>query len=272
MKKKRAFNKGIFAFPYIALCVIFVLFPLVLVLVYAFRGVDGGFTFDNFKEVFVNSNNLILLLKTVGIALLTTVLCLLIAYPVALVLASSHFNKLTILALLFIIPMWMNFVLRMYALQSLLNLMGIGNSFWAAIIGMVYDFLPFMLLPIYTILVNMDRSYGEASSDLGAGTVKTFFKVTLPLSVPGIASGILMVFMPTFSAYAITDILGDAQTGVIGGKINTLFSVNQWGLGSAMAFVLLLIVFAVMLISGLISRGRARTATSRSIAQGGRLL
>ena len=261
--KRKAFDKGIFAVPYLLLSAIFIIFPLVLVLVYAFRGVDGQFTFDNFAQVFTNSTNYMLLLKTVGIAFLTTLLCLLIAYPVAFVLASSRFNKHTILALLFIIPMWMNFVLRMYALQSVLNLMGIKDSYLAAIIGMVYDYLPFMLLPIYTSLVNLDKSYKEASHDLGAGEVSTFFKVTLPLSVPGIISGILMVFMPTFSSYAITDILGGTEASVIGGKINTYFT-NQltWGVGSALSFILLVIVIVVMVVGNLITKASEKGSES----------
>ena len=274
--KKRAFNKGAFAFPYMILSAIFIIFPLILVLVYAFRGVDGKFTFDNFAQVFTNPTNYMLILKTIGIALVTTALCLLVAYPVAFVLSRAPFNKYAVLALLFIIPMWMNFVLRMYALQSLLNLMGIKDSFWAAVIGMVYDYLPFMLLPIYTSLANMDKSYVEASHDLGAGEVSTFFRITFPLSVPGIVSGILMVFMPTFSSYAITDILGGTEASVIGGKINTLFGDRlTWGLGSALSFILLVIVIAVMVIGNFISKASNKAkdsavAESNSIV-GGRI-
>lgn len=272
--KKRAFDKGIFAFPYMILSAIFIIFPLVLVLVYAFRGVDGKFTFDNFAQVFTNPTNYMLILKTIGIALITTAICLLIAYPVAFVLASSHFNKHTILALLFIIPMWMNFVLRMYALQSLLNIINVKDSFGAAIIGMVYDYLPFMLLPIYTSLVNMDKSYVEASRDLGGGDVQTFFRITFPLSVPGIISGILMVFMPTFSSYAITDILGGTEASVIGGKINTLFGERlTWGLGSALSFILLVIVIVVMVAGNLITRAsnKAKADAADNSIVGGRI-
>ena len=131
-------------------------------------------------------------------------MCLLIAYPVALVLASSPFNKYFVLSLLFIIPMWMNFVLRIIALKSLLYVLGISEGLFSVIVGMVYDFLPFMMLPIYTVLTEIDKSYFEASADLGANKFTTFFKVTLPLSAGGIMSGITMVFMPVFSAYAIT--------------------------------------------------------------------
>ena len=288
MKKKKTnfFKPGLFAAPYIVICLIFVVLPLILVLVYAFIGSDGSFTFDNFKRVFVGqeqtiygivnengtmqsgsitvtipSGNVELLLKTLGIAALTTAVCLLIAYPVALVLASSPFNKYFVLSLLFIIPMWMNFVLRIIALKSLLYVLGISEGLFSVIVGMVYDFLPFMMLPIYTVLTEIDKSYFEASADLGANKFTTFFKVTLPLSAGGIMSGITMVFMPVFSAYAITNMLGDSSTTVIGNKINTLFGLSSsWGVGSALSFVLLVLVLLTMGLSSLIGRKTQKTA------------
>ncbi|MDE7394541.1 MAG: ABC transporter permease, partial [Clostridiales bacterium] len=153
--KQRKIDKGIFALPYAVVCVLFVVFPLLLVLVYAFRDSDGGFTVRHFVWVFSNASNWLSILRTVGISLVATGICLLIAYPVAYILASAPFNKIAILALLFVVPMWMNFMLRMFALQSILSMLGIANSFWAAIIGLVYDFFPFMLLPIYTALCNL---------------------------------------------------------------------------------------------------------------------
>lgn len=255
MNRSRTFRPTYFAYPYVVVSAIFVILPLLLVFVYAFMDAEGNFTFGNFVQVFTEKSNFSLLLDTIGIALITTVVCLLISYPVAMILASSPFNKKTILALLFVIPMWMNFVLRIIALKSLLDILGIGYSYTAAVIGMVYDFLPFMLLPIYTVLTNMDKSYLEASADLGAGKARTFFKVTLPLSLPGVISGVTMVFMPVFSAYAVTGMLGDAQTGVLGGKINGLFSsASTWGVGSALAFVLLLLVILVMIVSNVLAR------------------
>ena len=259
MKKTHSFRPAFFALPYVVICAIFVVFPLILVLVYAFIGADGSFTFDNFAKVFSpESGNLTLLLKTIGIAALTTVICLLIAYPTAMILASAPFNRYAVLALLFIIPMWM---------KSLLYLFGISNGFFAMIFGMVYDFLPFMLLPIYTVLTDMDKSYAEASADLGGNGFVTFVKVTLPLSAGGIVSGITMVFMPVFSAYAITGMMGDATTNVIGGKINGLFTTTStWGVGSALSFVLLLLVFLSMFISGLAT---SRTPKAKPAAKGG---
>ena len=265
--KMRQFRPSYFAIPWGVISAIFVILPLILVFVYAFIGEDGSFTFGNFAAVFTEVSNLTLLLKTIGISLLTTVICLLIAYPTALILSSAPFNKYVVLALLFIIPMWMNFVLRVIAMRSLLYIFGINNGLFATMIGMVYDFLPFMLLPIYTVLTNMDKSYGEASADLGANGFVTFFKVTLPLSSGGIVSGITMVFMPVFSAYAITGMLGDAKTHVFGGRINELFAnASTWGIGSALSFVLLVLVFLTMIISNVISH---RAPKEKAAAKGG---
>ena len=261
MKKAKTFRPTAFSFPYLAVTVIFVIVPLILILVYAFRGEDGGFTADNFAKVFTESENLTQLGKTIGIALVSTAICLVIAYPVAFVLASSPFNKMAILALLFIIPMWINFMLRIFALQSLMSMLGIQKGYWAAVVGMVYDFFPYMLLPIYTVLLNMDKSYVEASKDLGANSAKTFLKVTLPLSIPGVISGISMMFMPIFSSYAITKMMGDTNTTVIGAKIASLFENNSYGnygYGSALSFVLLLIVVAVMFIGSVLSNRTAK--------------
>lgn len=266
--KKLKFKPSYFAVPWGALSVIFVILPLILVFVYAFIGEDGSFTFSNFAAVFTEVSNLTLLLKTIGIALLTTVICLIIAYPTALILASAPFNRYVVLASLFIIPMWMNFVLRVIAMRSLLYIFGINNGFFATMIGMVYDFLPFMLLPIYTVLTNMDKSYKEASFDLGANGVKTFVKVTLPLSFGGIMSGVTMVFMPVFSAYAITGMLGDAQTNLFGGRINALFTNSStWGVGSALSFVLLVIVFLTMIISNVLSSRAPKQKTAKGGAK-----
>lgn len=258
--KNKVFRPTAFAFPYLAVSVVFVIVPLVLVLVYAFRSPDGSFTFANFGKVFTDKNNLIGLLKTVGVAALSTAICLLIAYPVAYILSAKPFNKMAILSLLFVIPMWINFLLRVYALQTLLEqVLHIEKGFWAVVIGLVYDFFPYMLLPIYTVLSNMDKSYVEASTDLGAGSVRTFFRVTLPLSIPGVISGVSMMFMPVFSSYAVTEMMGTTNVTVFGAKIAALFGNHgDYGYGSALSFVLLVIVLVVMVISNILSRRTAK--------------
>ena len=248
-RKAKTFRPTSFSFPYLAVTLVFVIVPLLLILFYAFRGEDGSFTFSNFAYVFTEEENVSQLGQTIGIALVSTAICLAIAYPVAYVLASSPFNKMAILALLFIIPMWINFLLRVFALKSLLSIIGVQNGYWAAVIGMVYDFFPYMLLPIYTVLVNIDKSYLEASKDLGANSVTMFFKVTVPLSLSGVVSGISMMFMPIFSSYAITEMMGDMGTSVIGAKIASLFESHDYGYGSAFSFVLLIMVLAVVFVT-----------------------
>lgn len=262
-KKAKTFRPTAFAFPYLVITLVFVIVPLLLILFYAFRGADGSFTLNNFKDVFTKGY-FDKLGDTIGLALISTVICLLIAYPVAFVLASSPFNKMAILSLLFIIPMWINFMLRIFALHSILGMIGIRKGYLAAVIGMVYDFFPYMLLPIYTVLVNMDKSYIEASKDLGANPFRTFVKVTLPLSFSGIISGVSMMFMPIFSSYAITEMMGDANTSVIGANIASLFdgfSMENYGLGSALSFVLLIIVLLVVFIGTTLS-GRTTKASN----------
>ncbi|MBO4262852.1 MAG: ABC transporter permease [Clostridia bacterium] len=260
MKKAKVFRPTAFAFPYLAITLVFVIVPLLLLLVYSLIGTDGNFSTEHFIYVFTKLDFMPKMLKTIGIAALSTAICLLIAYPVAYILSSAPFNKMAILTLLFIIPMWINFTLRIFALQSVLGVIGIKESLTAVVIGMVYDFFPYMLLPIYTVLSNMDKSYVEASKDLGANGIKTFFKVTLPLSFPGIMSGISMMFMPIFSSYAITEMMGDTGTSVIGATIAAFFEQDSYGRGSALSFVLLIIVIAVMLIGTFLS-GRSVKAS-----------
>ena len=252
-RKAKVFRPTAFSFPYLAVTLVFVIVPLVLVLIYAFRGTDGAFTFENFRTVLTTPEYYTKLGDTILLAIVSTAACLLIAYPVAFILASTPFNKYAILALLFIIPMWINFMLRISALQSVLSAIGIQKGYFATVIGMVYDFFPYMLMPIFTVLVNMDKSYVEASKDLGANAVVTFFKVTLPLSVPGIISGVSMMFMPIFSSYAITDMMGNTQVSVIGASIATMFGDASYGHGSALSFILLLIVLIVMLVSNFLT-------------------
>ena len=256
-RKAKVFRPTAFAFPYLAMTLVFVIVPLFLVLIYAFRGADGSFTVQNFARVFTDPTTVSQLGKTIGVAALSTAVCLLIAYPTAYILSSQPFNKMAILALLFIIPMWINFMLRIFALKSLLEMLNMKPGLAMAVIGIVYDFFPYMLLPIYTVLSNMDKSYIEASRDLGANNVGTFFRVTLPLSIPGVISGVSMMFMPVFSSYAITAMMGDAGTSVIGAKIASMFThqnYGDYGPGSALSFVLLVIVLVVMVLGNIITK------------------
>ncbi len=253
--KKRlvSFSRKQLCIPYGVFLALFVVFPLLLIVYNAFTDSDGGFTFQNFVRFFSDSTTITNLLMSLLIAFVTTVVCLLIAYPVAYILSRMRAVHSYILVMLFVLPMWINFVLRAMALRELLDLFGTLESynFLNTIIGMVYDFLPFMILPLYTTLTKMDRSLEEAAADLGASRSRVFLKVTLPLSVPGMISGAMMVFLPTMSCYVITDTFGMGKIPLIGKLIEEQFStLSNWNFGSAIAIVMLIVMFITMLLTG----------------------
>lgn len=260
--KRLTLSRKTFALPYAILSAIFIIVPLFVLLYYAFIDVDGNFTIENFKNIF-RRDIIEVLLYSFGVALLTTLICLVFAYPLAMILASSRFNKSSLLVMMFILPMWINSLLRMYALKNLfIELLGIDTGFTMVLAGMVYDFFPFMLLPIYTIFVNMDKSVIEASYDLGASPLRTFWTIKVPLSMPGVISGILMVFMPTVSTFAISDILGKPDNYMFGNIINFWFTKDHWNYGSAYAFFLLMLIGITMLISSKLTKGKAKATTA----------
>jgi len=238
--------------PYAMFLVLFVIAPIIIMLYYAFTDVDGKFTFSNFGLIFSDVTVLSAALASVSIALITTLLCLLIGYPVAYILARSGLKHERTLLLLFILPMWINFVMRMNALKEFLHIINIldKSPYVNTVIGMVYDFLPFMILPLYTTLIKMDKNLVEASYDLGANGVTTFFKVILPLSLPGIISGVTMVFMPTMTNYVISDILGRSQITILGKLIENYFMQSDWNMGAAISMLLLTIMFIGTWLTG----------------------
>ena len=247
------FSRKQLCIPYGVFLACFVVIPLLLIVFYSFTDKNGNISLDNFIRFFSSATTLSTVIISILIALATTIICILLAYPVAYVLANSKLNKGGTLLMLFIMPMWINFVLRAMAMKDLLTLTGIFgvNNYLNVIIGMVYDYLPFMILPIYTVLIKMDKSLIEASQDLGASPLKTFSKVTLPLSLSGIASGVTMVFMPTMTCYVISDTFGNGLITIIGKLIDEQFTTFQnWNLGSAMAMVLLVIMLVSMWVTG----------------------
>ena len=256
VKKRKfrfSFSRSQLCIPYGLFLAIFVVLPLLLIVFYAMTDKNGGITLNNFIRFFSSSTTITTLIISILLALATTFLCILIAYPVAYILARSNLNKGGTLLMLFIVPMWINFVLRAMAMKDLLTLIGVFefNNYLNVIIGMVYDYLPFMVLPLYTVLVKMDTSLIEASKDLGASSFKTFTKVTFPLSMSGIASGATMVFMPTMTCYVISDTFGNGLITIIGKLIDEQFTTFQnWNLGSAMAMVLLVIMLVSMWVTG----------------------
>lgn len=247
------FNRKQLCIPYGVFLAFFVIVPLLLIVFYAFTDENGGVTLENFIRFFTSPTTLTTVIISILISLATTIICILIAYPVAYILANSKLGKGGTLLMLFIAPMWINFVLRAMAMKDLLTLIGVFgfNNYLNVIIGMVYDYMPFMILPIYSVLIKMDKSLVEASYDLGASPIKTFVKVTFPLSMPGIASGITMVFMPVMTCYVISDTFGNGLITIIGKLIDEQFTTFQnWNMGSAMAMVLLVIMLVSMWITG----------------------
>ena len=265
MKKplKIKFHRGYLAFPYMAVSVIFVIVPLVLILIYAFRDANGNFTFENFAKL-SDVTTWLTMARSLIIALATTVGCLLFAYPTAVALTKIKASKRTVILMFFVMPMWINSLLRIYAVKLFFgDVMGIERGFWLTLIGMIYDFFPFMLLPIYTVLADMDKGLFEAGSDLGANPVENFLKVKLPLSVPGIVSGILMVFMPTVSSFAVYDILGkDGGTAsfmngkLFGNIVYSYFEKGYYNSGSTLALILLALIVLSTLVSNMLTKGK----------------
>ena len=253
--KKISFKRKYFAFPYAFLCVIFVVVPLAMMLYFALTDYEGAFTFANFGYFFTEGDTQFVLWRSIGVAGLATGICFILAYPLAYILSRSPFNKIAVLVVLFVTPMWINSLLRTYAMRTLFEMIGLKRGTFAVIIGLVYDFLPFMLLPIYTTLANMDKSYLEASSDLGASPIRSFFSVTLPLSTSGIVSGVLMVFMPAVSTIGITEMLGDKDVYLFGNLINDyLGEFYTWNIGASYSFIMLVLIAISMLFANVFSK------------------
>ena len=238
------FSRKALGIPYYIFLLLFVAAPLAVIIVYAFTNGQGHFTVSNFTGFFTDPNTLGTLLYSLAIAIVTTVVCLLIAYPTAYILANSNIKAKAVILMIIIMPMWINFSLRVTALKEVLSILE-GNlafyPFFNTVLGMTYDFLPFMILPIYNTLSKLDGSLLEAAADLGAGKASSFLKITLPLSLPGIISGVTMVFLPSMTNYVILDMLYNS-TYIMGSLIGSYFSANNWHAGSMIALILLLII------------------------------
>lgn len=249
--KKLRFSRSQLCIPYSVFLILFVIAPLLVIVYYAFTNGEGSFTFDNLVGFFTNTNTIGTLLYSILLAVTTTLVCLLIAYPTAYILARSGIKKKYVLLMLFILPMWINFTLRISALKEVLTLIE-GNisfhPFLNSVIGMTYDFLPFMILPLYTSFLKLDKNLMEAASDLGANKFAVFLKVTLPLSVPGIISGITMVLLPSMTNYVVLDMLNN-KTFIMGSLIGSYFSTYDWHNGSMISLILLIIIFIVTLVT-----------------------
>lgn len=252
-------------YPYHIWMALFTVIPLALIVFFAFTSPTGEFTLTAMQRV-VDPIYLGVFWHSIYLAGLSTILCFLIGYPMAMILAGTKLKYRSMLVLMIVIPMWMNFLLRTYAWMTLLERKGLINivltslhlpvinilyTDYAVLLGMVYNFLPFMILPIYSVLMKMDKNLIEAAEDLGASRWQAFIKITFPLSLPGVYAGILMVFMPAVTTFVISRLLGGGQYTLIGNLIEEQFlAVGDWNFGSALSvFMLVLILFSLGFMS-----------------------
>ncbi|NLY09739.1 MAG: ABC transporter permease [Tissierellia bacterium] len=258
-----------FAYPYYAWLLLFVVVPLIVIVLYAFtpgQGMEIGnitFSLDHIKKFF-EPIYLDVMWRSISISFASTLYCLILGYPVAYYIAKQSPKTRNILILLFMIPMWMNFLLRTYAWLTLLSTHGPINKLmiflglgqvnllyqnFTIVLGMIYNFLPFMVLPIYSVLVKIDNNLLEAARDLGANDRIVFTKVVFPLSLPGIATGIIMVFIPALSTFVISNLLGGNKYNLIGNLIEQQFRfTGDWHFGSAMSLVLILFIILGLIL------------------------
>ena len=268
--------------PYIVWVILMIALPMLLIAFYSV--IDGGngivnvdFTFDNYIQFFTDPDFLLILWRSIEIAIKTTIICVLVGYPIAYFIAGSSEKVQNILILMITLPMWINMLVRTYAwigilseggiAQILLELIGLGNSELlytegAVMLGMVYNFIPFMILQINSALSKMDKSLIDASADLGANKVQTFRRVIFPLSLPGVISGVTLVFLPSVSSFFIPKLLGGGQYFLIGNVIeNQFITVGEWSFGSAIsmiiAVIMMLSIYAVRSVENR-NQGKAR--------------
>ena len=264
--KKNNGSSTLPASPYIVWSTLFIVIPLIIIVFFSFTQETASgysFTLENFKRV-LNSQYVSVFRRSLVLAFQSTVLCLILGYPVAYLISKMKSNRRNILIMLFIVPMWMNFLLRTYAWLPILGKNGVINNFLSAIglntinilytdaavlLGMVYNFLPFMILPIYTVLIKMDNSLIDAAADLGANKRQIFTRVIFPLSMLGVITGITMVFMPAVSTFVISRLLGGGQYMLLGNLIETQFTtMGDWNFGSALAIFMMIIILISMAI------------------------
>jgi spermidine/putrescine transport system permease protein len=250
------------SFPYILWMIGFILIPLILIVYYGLTNGDNSFTINNIALISDPINRKALLLA-LELSVISTLICLLLAYPLALILNKSKMKSNSFTVLIIILPMWMNFLLRTIAWQNILEKTGVLNTMLqffhlpplnlintpsAIILGMVYNFLPFMVLPIYNVLIKIDKDVIAAARDLGANGLQTFLKIILPLSLPGVVSGITMVFVPSLTTFVISTILGGSKIVLIGNVIEQQFRLGNWHTGSGLSLVLMIFIMVSMAI------------------------
>ena len=228
--------------PYALFLAVFVVVPLVLIMVYAFQSKDGGFSLENFERFINQPEAANTFIYSIGIALITTIICLVLGYPAAYVLSRMRPTLARVVVMLFILPMWINVLVRTLATVALFDFLMLPLGEGALIFGMVYNFLPCMIYPIYNVLQKMDSSLIEAAEDLGATPRQVFSRVVFPLSMPGIISGIMMVFMPTISTFAIAELLTMNNIKLFGTTIQENINNGMWHYGAALSLIMLIII------------------------------
>lgn len=262
-------KKKMLGIPYFAWSAIFIVVPLCMVFYYGLTDAGGAFTLENILSIASPEHSKALWLALL-LSLAATAICLLLAYPLAMILNGMKGNRHNFIVLIFILPMWMNFLLRTLAWQTLLEKTGVINSIlsflglpalniintpYAIILGMVYNFLPFMVLPLYNALSKIDENVIHAAKDLGANKIQTFFRIILPLSVPGIISGITMVFVPALTTFVISTLLGGSKVLLIGNIIEQEFTqAGNWHLGSGLSIVLMVFILINMVVTALFDK------------------
>lgn len=252
MKKLQHFfsSRKSWVLPYLIFSVIFVIIPLLLIVVYAFTDDMGHLTLANFSKFFAHSESVNTFVYSIGIAILTTLGCILLGYPVAWILNNcKNLSYSRTLIMLFILPMWVNILVRTLATVALFDFCQLPLGEGALIFGMIYNFIPFMIYPIYNTLQKMDRSYIEAAQDLGANSFQVFWKVIFPLSMPGVVSGIMMVFMPTISTFAIAELLTMNNIKLFGTTIQENINNSLWNYGAALSLIMLFLIAATSLFA-----------------------
>ena len=271
MRRRSALKnkQKLLATPYFFWAVAFIIIPILMVFYYGFIDSAGHFTMQNILAIASPEHSKALFLS-IRLSLVSTLICLLLAYPLAMILTIKSVNQNQFIVLIFILPMWMNFLLRTLAWQTLLEKTGVINSVLrflslptldiintdaAIILGMVYNFLPFMVLPIFNSLSRMDQDLINAARDLGANNVKTFCRIIFPLSLPGVISGITMVFVPALTTFVISSLLGGSKILLIGNVIEQEFTqASNWNLGSGLSMVLMLFIILSMIVTAIFDK------------------
>ena len=243
-------KRSSWALPYFIFMVLFVVLPLVMILLYALQDGSGHFTLYNITKFFTDKDALSTFALSIEVAIENTLLCILIGYPAAYILADNKLNRSAVTVVLFILPRWINALMRTLATAELFTMAGVPLGKGTLLFGMCYDYLPFMIYPIYNQLKKMDNSYSEAAQDLGATPGQVFRKVTLPLSMPGVWSGVMMVFMPTVSTFAISEFLTNNKIKLFGTIIQENINNSMWNYGAALSLIMLIIIGLTTLLQG----------------------